>query len=541
MRIRLAAPLAVLLFAATSCATSPSSSPRSEADSGGWTTEKAPTAAEANVPEATPEASDSEAAPAAEAVATTPEAKPDNRPRIGALGPHTWVYKRAEFIKPALGKLRIGTSVVLKSPDPVPGRGCPGGWYEVEPRGFVCNDNTATLDLDDPYYRALAVSAPKAGRWPYSYAHSDGAPMYSRVPTPEEWEKAERRFGKKGFKPLGAWAKGHEELISTEPIAPKDEVPYFLEGGKRSAPGGNYNVNVLVWKTIPAGSMLAYSRAFEMHGRTWLLTPDTMVVPADRVSHMRRSEFEGVYFDRSSLKLPFAWNRTHSPVPKYRRQDDGSFVKTDETVPPKTPMEITGEEVKHDGWVYYELRNEPGVYMGRSTKPSLDYPVTVTRQAEKPPRGVPADGKWLDVRIVPGTLTAYVGTRPVLATLFSPGKGGPPVPGLDHEKYATTATGFFPVEWKERVATMSNEKGEPKVLWFTDVPHQQYLRAPLAMHVAYWHEDFGIRKSAECVNISPKDGEFLFGFTEPQIPEGWNAVRPGDGFGKSTPIRVKAL
>jgi len=154
---------------------------------------------------------------------------------------------------------------------------------------------------------------------------------------------------------------------------------------------------------------------------------------------------------------------------------------------------------------------------------------------------VPANGKWLDVRIVPGTLTAYVGTRPVLATLFSPGKGGPPVPGLDHTVYATTATGFYPVEWKERVATMSNEKGVPKILWFTDVPHQQYLRAPLAMHVAYWHEDFGIRKSAECVNLSPKDGEFLFGFTEPQLPEGWNAVRPGDGFGKSTPIVVKPM
>jgi len=536
MRTRLSAPLAALLLTAVSCATSPSGAPRSEADSSGWTDQSAAAPERVDASQAPP-VSESSAPPAPAPVsAPPPEAEPDNRPRIGALGPHTWVYKRAEYIKPALGKLRIGTSVVLKSPDPVPGRGCPGGWYEVEPRGFVCNNNTATLDLDDPYYRALADSAPKAGRWPYHYAHSNGAPMYSRVPTPEEWEKAERRHGKKGFKPLGAWAKGHEELISDKPIVGSEEVPYFLEGGKRTAPGGYYSTKVLVWRRIPAGSMLAYSRAFEMYGRTWLLTPDTMVVPADRVSHMRRSEFSGVYFDESSMKLPFAWNRTHGPVPKYRRQDDGSFAKSGEVVPPKTPMEITGDEVKHDGWVYYELRNEPGVYMGKSLKPTLDYPVTITRKVKKPPRGVPANGKWLDVRIVPGTLTAYVGTRPVLATLFSPGKGGPPVPGLDHTVYATTATGFYPVEWKERVATMSNEKGVPKVLWFTDVPHQQYLRAPLAMHVAYWHEDFGIRKSAECVNLSPKDGEFLFGFTEPQLPEGWNAVRPGDGFGKSTPI-----
>jgi hypothetical protein len=68
------------------------------------------------------------------------------------------------------------------------------------------------------------------------------------------------------------------------------------------------------------------------------------------------------------------------------------------------------------------------------------------------------------------------------------------------------------------------------------VPNQQYLRAPLAMHNALWHEDFGKRKSKECVNVAPLDGDWLFGFTAPALPEGWNAIRPGDGNGKSTPI-----
>src|SRR5215216_1781371 len=38
--------------------------------------------------------------------------KKDDRPRIGALGPHTWIYKRAERKGLAIGKMRIGTSAV---------------------------------------------------------------------------------------------------------------------------------------------------------------------------------------------------------------------------------------------------------------------------------------------------------------------------------------------------------------------------------------------------------------------------------------------
>ena len=87
---------------------------------------------------------------------------------------------------------------------------------------------------------------------------------------------------------------------------------------------------------------------------------------------------------------------------------------------------------------------------------------------------------------------------------------------------------------------MSNEKSEPKVLWFSDVPNIQYLRPPLAMHVAYWHEDFGKPKSAECVNVSPKDGKWLFAWTEPALPEGWGGIRPGDGNGRSTPVMITA-
>ena len=115
------------------------------------------------------------------------------------------------------------------------------------------------------------------------------------------------------------------------------------------------------------------------------------------------------------------------------------------------------------------------------------------------------------------------------------------MPGFDPYHFSMTKTGHFPVEWKDRVAIMSPDKGPPTVLWFTDVPHIQYLRAPLAMHASYWHEDFGNPKSAECVNVAPEDAKWLFDFTLPALPEGWGGMRPGDGNGPGTPIVSTAL
>jgi hypothetical protein len=463
----------------------------------------------------------------------------DGQARIAAIGPHVWIMPKASGGGLALGTLRIGTSVRLRQPGKVEGEGCKRGWYAVEPRGYVCLNTRTTLDTTDPYFLALADVAPRPGTlWPYHYAHSRGAPMYSRVPTPEEWQKSEAEFGPPGtYGELGEWAKGHEELIEKDtPIQAEGEVPWYFEGGTRHVGGGTYDPSVLRWKTIPNGSMLAYGRAFEMYGRVWLVTTDLMIVPADRVQFMRRSTFHGVDLT-TGVSLPLAWNRNKQPIAVYRRQADGSYAESGETLAAKTWVEITSDG--NFDWEfsptkdpkYFTLRRDPSLAVRKGD-------VTYTPTRDSLPRGVKPGQKWIEARILPGTMTAYIGDKPVYATMFSPGKGGLPVKGLDHTIYATTQTGYFPLEWRERVATMSNEKGDPKVLWFSDVPNIQYLKAPLAMHVAYWHEDFGNKKSAECLNLSITDGDFLFKFADPPIPEDWNAVRPGGGNGDSTPVVV---
>jgi hypothetical protein len=104
---------------------------------------------------------------------------------MGATDFHAWIYKRPARKGLPLGYVRIGTSVPLLSGEPVPGEGCPRGWYAVAPRGYACLARDTTLDLEDPYYKALTTVAPKWDAvWAYSYAFSNDAPMYSRVPTP---------------------------------------------------------------------------------------------------------------------------------------------------------------------------------------------------------------------------------------------------------------------------------------------------------------------------------------------------------------------
>lgn len=455
----------------------------------------------------------------------------DTRPRMGALRDFAYIYKNPAKKGLALGYIRLGTSVPLLSESPLKGEGCKKGWYPVSPRGYACLDHKTTLDLHDPYFKALQSVAPAQGVWPYRYAFSNGAPMYSRVPTAEEAAKAEKKFGPPGsYVQLAEWSAGHEELLSKEPILPSDPMPSFFAEGKRLIGGGPRDVRRLVWREIPNGSMVAYAKAFEANGRTWLLTPDLMLVPADRVRAIRRSEFEGVALGKG-IELPLAWNRHTSPKPKYKQREDGTLIRLDGALGSKSALPIGDEQVRISGENYYAIRGEPGLFVAAGD-------ITISRARKEMPIGLSPNRKWIEVKIVPGTLTAYEGLRPVYATLFSPGKGGVPVPGKDHTKYATTALGYFPIEWKDRVATMSNEKSEPKVLWFSDVPNIQYLRPPLAMHVAYWHEDFGRPKSAECVNISPKDGAWLFQWTEPSLPEGWGGIRPGDGNGFSTPVLI---
>ena len=429
-----------------------------------------------------------------------------------------WIYPTPERKgERYLGYIRVGESVALRQKELVRGLGCGGGFYAIEPRGYVCNDALVSLTPPPELLDATNATLPSSGPFPYRYALSNGAPMYNRVPTAKEQERFEgRRFGPAGsWKPLSKYLSAHEDLAVAEPIAPSDPIPAFLGGGKMVRPGRMG----LMREVIPPGSMLAFTRAFTAEGRTFLLSADLTLVPADRVRPFKPSSFHGVRLGPDTA-LPLAWFKK-TPKPQWRKLPSGAMEKTGKFFPLRSHARLTGQSIEVDGARYLETAEREG----ESALWTLASDATVMERREKLPFGVREGQKWVHVKITQGTLVAYEGLRPVYATLISPGAGGVPVKGVDPVKASTTPTGTYYVTFKDKAATMSpDKKGEERTFWIADVPHTQYFNPPFALHAAYWHERFGEPTSAGCVNLSPIDAEALFQWSDPPVPPGWQGA-----------------
>ena len=502
-----------LLFLAGCAGHSPEPSAPGEAAVSTATAEVAPSAS----PEKAAPAANDETKGAPELLGETAD---DGKPRIGSIRFRTWIWGEPLRSKQrlAIGSLRIGSTVRLKSSEPVAGTGCNDKWYAVEPRGFVCADDTTTRAFESDYWKALVEQRPKKGPWPFRYAFSTGAPMYSRLPSADEQKSAEHDMGAVStFQTLGKWSEGHEKLITTskaDSFASDGPTPWFFRG-RDKIPGSPWNPAQAKVKIIPAGSGFAYTRVFEAESRLWLLTPDLFLVPADRAFPYKRSSFHGLEL-KDGASLPVAWVRADEGAPRLERSGATYSEKAGASFPGKRPVFLTGQHEKNGKVDLWETKD--GGFIADDDR------VSVVVGATQLKHELQSGDRWIEASILGGTLVAYEGLVPKFTTMWSPGLGGVGVKGNSSKKYATTEVGIFPIQWKDAVETMSPDEGAPTVFWFADVPHIQYVHAPMAMHVAFWHESFGYPMSAECLNVSPEDGDWLFGFTLPELPAGWGGV-----------------
>ena len=122
---------------------------------------------------------------------------------------------------------------------------------------------------------------------------------------------------------------------------------------------------------------------------------------------------------------------------------------------------------------------------------------------------------WIHVDISSQSLVIYRGDTPVYATLVSTGIDG-------HD----TPIGTFTIHKKAITDTMANlgpDAGDDAYR-IQDVPWTQYFEGSFALHTAFWHHRFGLRRSHGCVNLAPADAHRVFRETWPRIPDGWHAV-----------------
>ena len=142
--------------------------------------------------------------------------------------------------------------------------------------------------------------------------------------------------------------------------------------------------------------------------------------------------------------------------------------------------------------------------------------LAVPHAAPRPP-AVADDEPWLDVDLRTQTLVAYVGDRPVFATLVATGVGA------EGTAFATPK-GILRVRAKLRAATMDNLEHTGVLPYsYEEVPFTQYI-GRVALHGAFWHDQFGIPRSHGCINLSLADAERLFAFTQPALDGGASEV-----------------
>lgn len=153
------------------------------------------------------------------------------------------------------------------------------------------------------------------------------------------------------------------------------------------------------------------------------------------------------------------------------------------------PIEVMGIERVGD-WNWYLIA--PGQWIEQRNV-SLVHPA--------PPGG--AGGTLIAVDTYEQSLGVYVDGRLTFATLVSSGS-----------RYFPTRAGAFQVWAKIDEGKMSGAylADRRDYYFLEDVPWILYYDGDRALHGAYWHDNFGMRSSHGCVNLSPRDARWLFGF-----------------------------
>jgi len=259
---------------------------------------------------------------------------------------------------------------------------------------------------------------------------------------------------------------------------------------------------------VAAGDIVRLSAvATAPEGAAFWKTQRGEYVDADRVRRLRGSRFRGVELgDADALALPLAFvarGRRRVPVlaeptPRSRRvgwMDRGAWANAG-------PLSDDGE--------FVQLGD--GRWAARTD-------VRLAHRATRPAQVGP-DETWIDIDIAEQTAVAYVGDRPVLATLVSTGKRRDPTP-----------IGSFRIYKKKARTTMASDRSLPQT-YSVAVPWSMYFLDGYALHASYWHDGFGAPRSHGCINLAPADARRLYDLLEPRMPPGWlvaysSTDRPG--------------
>lgn len=219
---------------------------------------------------------------------------------------------------------------------------------------------------------------------------------------------------------------------------------------------------------------------------TWYrINPGQYIRAGDIERFFEPSSFQGVYLSEQPAR-PFGW--IVSGV--YPSSEPGGPPNANFPFMPRYRFfHVYNTAVDNEGRFWYDVGEGRWVHQFR-----------VSLAEVKPrPAGIGPGDYWVEIDLYEQTLAAYVGDRMVYATLVSTGL-----------RHTVTRPGLFQVWARVLQRKMSGGEGTDWYYYLQRVPHIQYFDGSIGLHAAYWHDGFGYRASRGCVNMPPRDAEWLY-------------------------------
>lgn len=238
-------------------------------------------------------------------------------------------------------------------------------------------------------------------------------------------------------------------------------------------------------------------------GRLWYMIDPGEWVRAEDIKLGNSSNFSG-YMIRSQPERPFGWmlvDFQYSDAPG--EEPSPTAIK----LPRYTFVEVYDAVVDDDGWIWYDIGY--GRWMNQTY-------LSIIEHNERPAEIGP-DEYWVEIDLYEQNFVAYEGDRMVYAGLVSSGLNRWP-----------TYEGLFQVWERHEATNMVGAEGKIDYYVNEDVPHTMYFDFDIALHGAYWHDRFGYKHSHGCVNMPPRDAEWIYFWSENAPTDLWVWVHTSD-------------
>ncbi|MFZ5763415.1 MAG: L,D-transpeptidase [Thermodesulfobacteriota bacterium] len=227
-------------------------------------------------------------------------------------------------------------------------------------------------------------------------------------------------------------------------------------------------------------------------GEKWYRINRDEYVRAELLEPITPSAFQGVFVP-SGLDKIFAWVLFTSKV----SEAPGALTEPDALTIPERSLVYIHEITEANGEKWCNIGC--GGWL-----PFRRLGLVIPRQR---PDGVGANERWLDVSLNEQTLAAYEGNRMIFSTLISTGNSRFP-----------TVQGIYRIYFKAERRKMSGGTPGDDLYFLEDVPWQMFFFQGYALHASYWHDIFGLTTSHGCINLSPKDAQWLYLWTTAPPP-----------------------